>query len=262
MNLYYEDVPASGDEDPQLPPLLTAEKVAAGTDAMAKAIARAAAGESGLVCFSAATHVLDMAITLAPEVDRARAMQMQATLMVALGDSIGALAPPEVGVRYRFPGAVLLNGGHAGVVRIAAAPGTDSGEPPGWVVVSAQLRLHFTDDGGSAEYRMANTSLGEEGGGFVSRTRLVESLSRHFLVWLHRWEDEGFRPVHEAWMQRADEDRDLRLGDGTSAVFTGLDEDGAGLVTVGGVARTVPVAEQEAVFGAGPLAELADGEGP
>ncbi|MEK9861178.1 MAG: hypothetical protein VW554_06635 [Alphaproteobacteria bacterium] len=58
MNLYYEDAPASEHDDPQLPPLLDAEKIAKGTDVMAKAIGRAAAGETGLVCYSEATHAL------------------------------------------------------------------------------------------------------------------------------------------------------------------------------------------------------------
>ena len=52
MNLYYEDVPASEDEPPQLPPLLEAQKIDIGTDVMAKAITLAVSGEAGLVCYS------------------------------------------------------------------------------------------------------------------------------------------------------------------------------------------------------------------
>ena len=54
MNLYYEDVPATDNEAPQLPPLLRSEAMEAGTDVLAKAISRAAAGEVGLVCYSQA----------------------------------------------------------------------------------------------------------------------------------------------------------------------------------------------------------------
>ena len=262
MNLYYEDAPASELDDPQLPPLLDAEKIAKGTDVMAKAIGRAAAGETGLVCYSEATHCLDMAITLAPEVSLIKAMQMHYTLMTALGDSIGALAPPEVGVRYRFPGAILFNRGHAGVVRVAAAPCQDpSADIPDWLVVSAQLRLTFDRDDHSHDYRMANTSLEEEGGGFISRTRLVESVSRHFLVWLHKWEEEGFRPIHETWLKRVDDDKALTLKDGRVANFLGLDEEGGALVTVDGRPETITLHNSAGYFNHAPLDELASGSG-
>ena len=262
MNLYYEDAPASEHDDPQLPPLLDAEKIAKGTDVMAKAIGRAAAGETGLVCYSEATHCLDMAITLAPEVSLSKAMQMHYTLMTALGDSIGALAPPEVGVRYRFPGAILFNRGHAGVVRVAAAPCQDpSADIPDWLVVSAQLRLTFDRDDHSHEYRMANTSLEEEGGGFISRTRLVESVSRHFLVWLHKWEEEGFRPIHETWLKRVDDDKALTLKDGRVANFLGLDEEGGALVTVDDRPETITLHNSAGYFNHAPLDELPSGSG-
>ena len=259
MNLYYEDVPASEDEPPQLPPLLEAEKIDIGTDVMAKAITRAVSGEAGLVCYSEASHVLDMAITLAPEVGLNKALQMHQTMMIALGDSIGALAPPEVGVRFRYPGVILLNRGHAGVVRIASAPCAADTDQPDWIVVSAQVRLRFVDDSLGVEDRMANTSLEDEGGGFISRTRLVESVSRHFLVWLHRWEEEGFRPIHETWTKRVEEEKTLLLKDNSVAEFLALDENGAGLITVDGKARTISTIDQDQVFDVVPLAELDPG---
>ena len=43
-----------------------------------------------------------MAITLAPETAATKAVQMHYGMMIALGDAIGALSPPEVSVSYRF----------------------------------------------------------------------------------------------------------------------------------------------------------------
>ena len=51
---------------------------------------------------------------------------------------------------------------------------------------------------GGVEY----TSLAEEGAGFISRTRLVESICRHFMAWVNRWDDDGFKPLHDLWVQR------------------------------------------------------------
>ena len=44
-----------------------------------------------------------MAITLAPEVKGLDAQQIQFIAMNAVSDAIGALAPPEVSVSFRFP---------------------------------------------------------------------------------------------------------------------------------------------------------------
>lgn len=249
MNLYYEDVPAEDDEIPQLPPLLQVETIDAGTDVMAKAITRAVAGEVGLVCYSQRSHILDMAITLSPEVPLNRSAQMVHTAMNALGDSIGALAPPEVGVRFRFPGDILLNRGHAGVVRMIASPCENPGKDvPDWLVVSIQLRLAFTDDEQDHDYRMSNTSLAEEGGSFISRTRLVETVSRYFLSWLHRWEQEGFKPVHDGWMERVAEEKTLVLKTGQDAEFMGLDEEGVGIIMSDGVATSISLASPASHF--------------
>ena len=107
MNLYYEDVPATNDETPKLPPLLTAKLINRGIDVEAKAISVAATGEAGVVCYSEVSDRLDMAITLAPEVKGLDAQQIQFIAMNAVGDAIGALAPPEVSVSFRFPGYIL-----------------------------------------------------------------------------------------------------------------------------------------------------------
>jgi hypothetical protein len=50
-------------------------------------------------------------------------------------------------------------------------------------------------------------------------------MSRHFLTWLRRWEEDGFRPVHDAWRARAEPA--MTVG---TAGFVGLDEDGRALL--------------------------------
>ena len=121
MTLYYETDPADENTVPQLPPLLSAEAVETG-DVQAKAVARAAAGEVGLVCYATAGPLLDFAVTLAPEVDAATSAQMQHALIVAVGDAIGALAPPEVVVTYQYPGTIFFNRGIAGVITMTQGP--------------------------------------------------------------------------------------------------------------------------------------------
>ncbi len=250
MNLYYEDVPPGEGEEPQLPPLLHTEKIASGADVMTKAIGRAGAGEVGLVCYADDNDVMDIAITLAPEVPASQAEQMLFTAMNAVGDAVGALAPPEVGVRYRYPGDILFNRGFAGVVRLASAQVEDrSDDIPDWMVVSIQIRLNFKDDVQDAEYQMENTCLSEEGGSFISCTRLIESTSRHFLVWLHQWEDEGFKPIHDSWMKRRDDETMLKTVSGGKVEFIGLDETGAALISDQGEVQAIDISKANALFG-------------
>ncbi len=32
---------------------------------------------------------------------------------------------------------------------------------------------------------------------------LIESFCRYFLTWVHNWEEDGFRAVHDIWITRA-----------------------------------------------------------
>lgn len=220
---------------PLLPPLLTGREVPADGDPLAAAAREAAGGaDPGTFVFAAADELLRFAVTLAPEVPLERALQMAHALMIAVGDSIGALAPPEVAVEYRWPGTVLVNGADAGRVRLAAS-GDDPAAIPDWLAVGLDLRL-LPDPTVEPGDRPGETALYEEGSGPIPPARLLESMSRHFLVWLRRWEEDGFRPLHDAWSARAEPG--MTVG---GAAFVGLDEDGRALLKDAGGTRADPL---------------------
>ncbi|MEQ9330798.1 biotin/lipoate--protein ligase family protein [Thalassobaculum sp.] len=220
---------------PLFPPLLTGREVAAGADPMATAVRVAAAGaDPGVFVFAGGDDLLRFAVTLAPEVPLERALQMAHALMIAVGDSIGALAPPEVAVEYRWPTTVLVNGAAAGRVRLAAAA-TDPAAVPDWLAVGLDLRLSADTTTEPGE-RPGETALYEEGSGVIPPARLLESMSRHFLVWLRRWEEDGFRPLHDAWSARAEPG--MTVG---GAAFVGLDEDGRALLKDAAATRADPL---------------------
>ena len=69
--------------------------------------------------------------------------------------------------------------------------------------------------------------------------RLLESWSRHTLVWINRWLDDGFQPLHTAWRERAwGMGEDLVDGSGT---FMGLDELGGMLVKTSKTTKLRPL---------------------
>ena len=109
MSLYYEPDPANDNDAPLLPPILTPVAVLKGIDVFAKAIAVASNSEAGTVFYSEDPEYVELAVVLSPEVSTIKCNQMLYIMMVAAGDAIGALAPPEVAVTYSFPGFIYLN---------------------------------------------------------------------------------------------------------------------------------------------------------
>ena len=230
MSLYYEPDPANENDPPLLPPILTPIPVVNGIDVFAKAIAVAGKSETGTVLYSENPEYVEVAIILSPEIPKIKCNQMLYIMMVASGDAIGALAPPEVAVTYAFPGFIFLNRGEAGLVKVEIAPSNDDQSIPDWMVVGLKLRLNNDIEINENEINADVTSLADEGGGYVSRTRAIESLSRHFLAWVSQWEDEGFKPVTEVWNNRREETKVVTLKSGQEVSWVGLDENGLAIV--------------------------------
>jgi len=230
MSLYYELDPANENDEPQLPPLLSKEKVSKEIDAFQKAISSAKISETGTVFYSEKNDMVDIAILLNPEVNQKKCNHMIYVLTVAAGDAIGALAPPEVIVTNSFPGYIYLNKGEAGVVNFAIDIQKKEDQIPEWLVLGFKLKLKQFDDIEQDHLDPDITSLETEGAGFISRTRMIESVSRHFLAWLNQWEEEGFAPVVKMWNQRIEKDKEIHLANGQSAKFMTIDENGYAVI--------------------------------
>ena len=220
---------------PQFPPLLTGHAVAPPQDALALACQRAASGKAGAgdIFWSRSHNNLDVAIVLEPEVKVSQAREMLFVAMVALGDSVGALSPPEVGIFYRWPGVVLANGAEVGRARLVMAD-SDGGEaPPQWLSVGVTLAVRPERDVPDPGRDLDRTTLWDEGCGELGRNTLLESYSRHLKTWIHNWETDGARPVREAWLARAEgRGETVTFTHGNAQItgtFLGLDEAG-GLV--------------------------------
>ena len=180
---------------------MTGHALPASEDPFQEACRRAQARELGAgdVVWSLGTARADLAIVLEPEVALDRAVQMAPLMMVALGDCLGALGPPKLAVQYRWPTEILLNGSVAGDVRLAC-PRLPAGQVPDWLVVGARLVIA----GEEARTDWSRTSLAEEAGSDLTRTDILQSLAAHFLARLNAWTDDGFRPVHDQWLFRAE----------------------------------------------------------
>ena len=240
---YDPEMPPEGAE-PQFPPLLKGVAVRAGVDPFDKAVADARTGRAGAgdLYWSPDDDTLRAAIVFEPEVPLREAAPILFAVATGLNDCIGALAPPEVGLQHVWPDGIKINGALCGGYRVEASP-WDGDAVPDWLVVGLSLAIASHDD--DPGRRPDVTALAEEGCGHLSRVRLLESWSRHTLVWVNRWEDDGFRPVFESWLGRADGrggEVTVATGEGpVSGTFLGLDEHGGLLLKTDGRTHAIPL---------------------
>jgi biotin-(acetyl-CoA carboxylase) ligase len=214
--------------EPIFPPLLTGEAATGNIDPFEKAISMATLGcDAGTIVHRITSEYLRAAFIFAPEVTLDKAAAMMIACGIGYSNALGALAPPEVAVHLDWHGGILVNGARCGGLKIAASH-DDPNAIPDWFVVGLTIPLiPPNDDGGG--HMPDQTSLLQEGCIEVEPLRLLESWSRHSLVWINRWSDEGSAPLHAEWRTMAQGiGEDITTGLSSNEItgtFVGIDED-------------------------------------
>ena len=227
------------------PPLLTGEAATNGADPFVAAINAARIGtDAGLIIHDVTPENLRAAMVLAPECSLEDAMAGIFALAIGMGDALGALSPPEVAVHFEWPMGLRVNGAKCGQFRAAASHADPSAEPD-WLVIGFDMPIVDYSDNPGEDPDITN--LYDEGCTEIQPDRLLESWSRHALVWLNRWADEGLAPLHADWRSRAHGmGKDITINRKSGVItgtFTGLDEQGGLLLTVDGKTILVPLSE-------------------
>lgn len=238
-----EENPFETPEPASFPPLFHGEQVEGAADPFTKACTKAALGcTSGLLVHNVTPDRLRAAIVFAPETPLTDAMSVLCACGVGFQNALGALAPPEVAVHLGWNGDIIVNGATCGRLRVAASPITPE-DIPDWLVIGLEVHLiPQSDEGG---YAPDQTSLFQEGCGDVSPIRLLESWSRHTLVWVNQMDSEGIKALHGEW-------RGLAHGVGDNIEFTheeqpingtfvGIDEGFGMLIRDGETTHLVPL---------------------
>lgn len=169
---------------------------------------------------------LYLSLILRPECSPSQAAQLGFVAAIALCDAIGAVMPPMVEARVKWPNDVLVNDRKVAGLLLENVLGSDGSLQALLLGMGVNVR-HYPE-----EARFPATSLRFEGAApEVDEAALLEAFSRHFLKWTNRWLDEGFAPVRANWLHRAKgrgESIEVRLPNGTlRGVFRDLDEVGA-----------------------------------
>jgi len=236
-DLFEAPLPAS------FPPLFTGEAVSGRSDPFTKACAQALIGcDAGLLVHSITPDRIRAAIVFAPETPLEDAMAALIACGVGLQNAMGALAPPEVGVHLGWQGEIYVNGGHAGRLRVAAS-GADPLAVPDWLVVGLELDL-LPQTAAEAGERPDQTCLMMEGCGDISPIRLLESWSRHTLVWINDIGSGEVRALHTQWRGLAKdmgEEISLTVAGAPTGTFVGVDEKFGMLLRQGDTTRLIPL---------------------
>ena len=235
------------DAHPTFPPLLTGHRLVADGSPVAWAEEGAASGRLGAgdLVWSDDPDDLRFALVLEPVIMRPRCQEILFAAMVAVGDSIGALSPPEVSITYQWPSVILANEADIGFADIVISEADHEGVP-GWMILSVMLRIRPKRGQPEPGHEADRTTLWDEGCGPLGRTALLESVSRHLVNVIHSWSEDGFKPAHDQWMGRISKRRKLAGGvapyDG-DLEFLGLDESGGALIKTGTGMHTLTVTD-------------------
>jgi len=202
--------PARAARLPDLPSLFRPVALREGADAMARAMALAPEQGAGTLAWVGAFARAEAAVVLEPDMPLGQARLAFHAAANALADALVALGPPELGVRLRWPGTLLLNGGAAGWLRLAAPPGAAPEAVPDWLVVGMEVRLAFPE-GQEPGLRPGETALAEEGfDPEVDGPTLTAAWARHLMGGIDAWQSGGPAKLAEPFLARLEEEEAMR----------------------------------------------------
>lgn len=237
---------------PSLPPIFTPMLAAPPVSPLDIALAAVSTGEdvTGTVVIADRVDIADAAFILGPERPLLDALKVAHVMMVAVNDALGAIIPPQIAITFGWPDRIMINGALAGGLRLtlpdSIGPDTAKEDPvPDWMILRVTVDVLGEPTEDSDEKPGRRTSLMHEGCVDVAPTLIVESIARHFLSWVSKWETEGFAPVRNAWDGRAEglkEKVSLKLPGGViKGRLLGLNEDGGLIVSRDGKKRQAPL---------------------
>jgi len=170
-------------------------------DAFAHACDIAGEQGAGTLVWVRRYDMVEFAVVLEPDEPLASARRAHFAAMNAMADAIAAHCPPERMVEFRWPDALIFDGGLIGGLRLAWPQDCAEDEVPNWLVVGVMLRAA---DLSHVETGLApgGTALFAEGFDLVDANALIESFARHLMTHFDRWKERGFKAVAQDFFER------------------------------------------------------------
>ncbi|ARQ03238.1 biotin-(acetyl-CoA carboxylase) ligase [Pseudorhodoplanes sinuspersici] len=168
-------------------------------DAFAHAMAHAAEEGAGTLIYVGRFDLAEFAVVLEPDEPLRMARRTLYAGMAALADALSVIAPPETPITIDWPDAIRVNLGLVGGGRLGWPADADENEPPQWMVFSAMIRLVSLSEG-EAGLRPLTSALEDEGFDGEASDRMVEAFTRHFMMILDTWQEQGFDGVAKTYL--------------------------------------------------------------
>ncbi|MCW8087965.1 biotin/lipoate--protein ligase family protein [Sabulicella glaciei] len=210
---------------PPLPSVFSPLRLREAGDAMARAIALAPTRGAGTLCWVGSAQRAEAAVVLEPDRPLGLARIAFLTGCNALADAVCAIAPPELPVRWRWPGTLTVNDGVVGEMRMALPPDAAEGEIPAWLVLGFELRLRWPASVIPGE-RPGETSFFEEGFDELDPAIVTELFARHLMANMDEWEARGLRRVSDKYLARLEDGQGTKRGIDPATGALVLEQDG------------------------------------
>jgi hypothetical protein len=187
--------------DLDLPPAFHEVTLREAGDAFGHACKIAGKEGAGTLVWVRRFDIVEFAVVLEPEEPLAAARRALYTCLCALFDALAVHAPPEKLIQFVWPDAILVDGGLVAGVRLGWPKHADEKIQPAWLVFGAMVRTAILG-AGEPGARPQSAALEEEGFDELGSGRLIETFARHLMVWIDVFQQEGFRPIAEHYLQR------------------------------------------------------------
>lgn len=228
--------------DCKLPPPYRLTALGPDADVADEALRLAAAGaDPATILCAERDDWFDCAVILEPGMALARARLVLYVAALGLGDAIGAVVPAGIDLTYAWPNRIEANIGEVADIRLLL-PESANPENVERMAVGVKVAVGARD-GEGLHHGFPETSLIDEGCAEVTNSMLLEAFARHFLVWVNRWQDDGFDHVRKMWLRHSrahEETVTIATGDGDlTGVFETIDDDGAMVLRQDGKLRHI-----------------------
>lgn len=184
-----------------LPPAFRLVTLREAGDAFGHACKIASKEGAGTLVWARRFDIVEFAVVLEPEEPLAVARRTLYTGLCALFDALAVHAPPEKLIHFGWPDAILVDGGLVAGGRLGWPKSAEEKAPPAWLVFGVMVRTAIM---GASEpgVRPDSAALEDEGFDELGSGRLIETFARHLMVWIDVFQQDGFRPIAEHYLQR------------------------------------------------------------
>jgi biotin-(acetyl-CoA carboxylase) ligase len=189
-----------------LPPLFRSVALREAGDAFAYACAHAEKLGAGALVHVGRFDLAEFAVVLEPDEPLTGARRAVYAGMLALGDTLAALAPPEKPIAIEWPDAIFVDGALVGGGRLGWPDDADEHAVPDWLVFGAMIRAHSPNAVEPGRCPRA-TALDEEGFDAADPERVIEGFARHFMAATDYWREAGFGVLVRGYLSRLKRDR-------------------------------------------------------